>query len=50
MFLAKKRLMQNDENKACDITREIVSFKKKINDVIKHGIPSFWDGNGDLYS
>jgi hypothetical protein len=28
--------------------REISTFKKKFSDVIKHGLPSLWNANGDL--
>jgi hypothetical protein len=46
--LAKKRLMQNVENKTHELTWEISSFKKIFNDVFKHDLPSFLDGNGDM--
>jgi hypothetical protein len=48
--LKKKRLLQNDENKSHQLVGEIGSFKKFFNVVIKHRLPYFWDGNGDLYT
>jgi hypothetical protein len=48
--IAKKILMQNAKNKAHEITLEISSFKKIFNEEINHGLPTFWDGNGDLYA
>jgi len=43
--LTNKRILHNDENKSHHIVGEISSFKNIFNDVIKHGLPSFWDGN-----
>jgi hypothetical protein len=45
IFLTSKRLLQNDENKSHQLVGGIDSFKNIFNDSIKHGIPSFWDGN-----
>jgi hypothetical protein len=29
--------------------REISTFKNIFSDIVKHGLPSFWNANGDLY-
>jgi hypothetical protein len=47
-FITKKMLLQNAKTKCHELIREISTFKKIFSDFIKHGLPSFWNENGDL--
>jgi hypothetical protein len=47
--ITKRILLQNVETKCHEVMREISTFKNIFSDVIKHGLPSFWNENGDLY-
>jgi hypothetical protein len=47
--ITKRILLQNEETKFHELMREISTFMKIFSDVIKHGFPSFWNENRDLY-
>jgi len=47
--ITKLILLQNVETKCHELMREISTFKNIFNDVIKHGLPLFWNENGDFY-
>jgi hypothetical protein len=47
--ITKRILLQNAETKCHELMREISTFRKIFSDVIKHGLPSLYNENGDLY-
>jgi hypothetical protein len=47
--ITNRIFLQNAETKYHELMREISTFKNIFSDVIKHGLPSFWNANGDLY-
>jgi len=47
--ITKRILLQNEKPKCHELMREISTFKNMFRDVIKNGLPLFWNVNGDLY-
>jgi len=47
--ITKRILLQNAETKCHELMREISTFRKIFSDVIKNGLPSLYNENGDLY-
>jgi len=46
----KQRLMESVNYKVNNMIQKMSIFKVIFDDVIRKGLPTFWDGNGELYN